>query len=150
MDSSRGIINYNKDRIYALDSKLQPKKGEMSESLEYIMTDGDRSLIDNIFKIKEDTKLKELFDIKYFLEETNENLIKELKNIENCVKEISVEKNGNCNSGENPNQIKNETNKKKILDADKRNAPFEEKKNYYNRTDEELRSEEMNEAKNDK
>ena len=133
MDSPRGIINYNEDTIFILASKLEPEKGEMGESLEYIMTNGNRSLIDNIFKIKnQNQNLKELFEIKYFLEESNEDLIKELKKIEGYNEEILNEKDDDSDNDENFNQIKrnqfeNETHKKKLLDDDKNTPLFDEK-----------------------
>ena len=133
LDSPRGIINYNEDTIFILASKLEPEKGEMGESLEYIMTNGNRSLIDNIFKIKnQNQNLKELFEIKYFLEESNEDLIKELKKIEGYNEEILNEKDDDSDNDENFNQIKrnqfeNETHKKKLLDDDKNTPLFDEK-----------------------
>ena len=44
-----------------LAQKRDFTKGELGESLEHIMTSGNRELIDNLFNLKEDINLKELF-----------------------------------------------------------------------------------------
>ena len=81
--SPRGIINFEGDIAMILAQKRDFTKGELGESLEHIMTSGNRELIDNLFNLKEDINLKELFQINLFLECDNNNLISKLKKIPN-------------------------------------------------------------------
>ena len=83
INSPRGIVNYEEDKVLIMASKEDYKKGELGESLEYIMTNGERELIDNILNLKEEINLKEIYEINSFLESTNNNLISKLKNIQN-------------------------------------------------------------------
>ena len=62
-----------------------PEKGELGESLEYIMTNGEQNLIDTILNLKEDIDLKELYDNDLFLDSNNTNLIEKLKKVQNLV-----------------------------------------------------------------
>ena len=90
INSPRGLINYDGDNVYILASKKNLQKGEQGESLEYIMTNGNISLIDNLFKCNEDCELKELYDINIFLPRTNDNLIQILKKLPNWELDLGI------------------------------------------------------------
>ena len=61
---------------------MSPEKGELGESLKYIMTNGEQNLIDTILNLKEEIDLKELYNNDLFLDNNNTNLIKKLKEIQ--------------------------------------------------------------------
>ena len=111
MHSPRGIINYNNDNIYILQSKKDNKKSEYGGFLEYVITNGKVHLIDEIFKLDENIDLKELYNINLFLENNNDNIIKELEKIQN-----QKEKSGNNEENINlENKEKNDLNDKSII-----------------------------------
>ena len=117
MTSPRGIINYNNDKVFILASKNNNKKGEFGETLEFIITNGNRYLIDKIFKLDEKVDLKELYNINLFLESNNDNIIKELEKLPNPNKD-----NGNIEENKNFEKEKEKSEsyiiKKKKLDFD--------------------------------
>ena len=67
VNSPRGIINYEDSLIHFLAPKKDKSKGELGESLEYIITGGKSELIDKVFKLGENINLKGLYDINLFL-----------------------------------------------------------------------------------
>ena len=85
VNSPRGIINYEEDKVCILTSKNDIEKRELGASLDFILTNGNRDLIDNIFNLKENKNLKEFYEINLFLESNNRNLIDKLKEIENSI-----------------------------------------------------------------
>ena len=97
--------------MLVLASKNDIEKGELGESLKYILTNGNRYLIDNILNLRENKNLKDLYEINLFLESNNRNLINKLKEFENsngnldCIKENIIE-------GENKNDSSNIFKKK--------------------------------------
>lgn len=52
VNSPRGIINYEGSKILLLAADGNFEKGELGEALEYIMTNGNRNLIDNVLNLK--------------------------------------------------------------------------------------------------
>ena len=88
--SPRGIINYESNKIMILAAKGNLEKGELGESLEYIMTNGNRSLIDNLFYLGENIDLKELYIINIFLENNNDNLVSKLESFPNVIPKDKV------------------------------------------------------------
>ena len=139
INSPRGIINYEENKVFVLASKNDSEKGELGESLEFLLTNGDRALIDNIFMLKkENINLKELYEINSFLERNNNNLIRKLREIQNLTGNKSTEKtnnNENFSTDFNLNSIEkkkrhyeNEKNTKKGIENNKE-FEFEKRKN---------------------
>ena len=122
INSPRGLINYNEDIVYILASKKNINKGEQGETLEYILTNGNRGLIDNIFKCNEDCDLKEIYDINIFLPSTNDDLIQKLKKVPN--EELISESIEDNNNEKHFNNVKNKTiydiNKTNVKDLNKK------------------------------
>ena len=122
INSPRGLINYNEDIVYILASKKNINKGEQGETLEYILTNGNRGLIDNIFKCNEDCDLKEIYDINIFLPSTNDDLIQKLKKVPN--EELISESIEDNNNKKHFNNAKNKTiydiNKTNVKDLNKK------------------------------
>ena len=96
VNSPRGVINYEEDHVFIFASINNIAKGKLGDSFEYILTNGNSDLIDNIFNLneKKNINLKELYEINLFLECNNRNLIDKLKETENsnCIKENSFKK----------------------------------------------------------
>lgn len=67
VNSPRGIINYEDSLIHFLAPKKNKSKGELGESLEYIITGGKSEIIDKVIKLGENINLKGLYDINLFL-----------------------------------------------------------------------------------
>ena len=138
VNSPRGILNYEENEVFIFASKEDIEKGELGESLEYIMTNGNRRLIDNLFNLKENINLKELYEINLFLESNNNNLINKLKNVsdlagsfgnikENIKNENKDKKDYSSNIQKKKKYFENEINIKKVIENDKDNE-FEKKK----------------------
>ena len=129
IDSPRGIINYEKSSIFILGSIKDMDKGELGESLEYIITNGRRSLIDNLYNLKVKINCKELFDINLFLENNNCNLIQKLKKVEEFIKnkivtqDINKIKSDDINKQSGKNEDNDFIHKKKIIN----NTYYDEK-----------------------
>ena len=123
INSPRGLINYNEDIVYILASKKNINKGEQGETLEYILTNRNHGLIDNIFKCNEDCDLKEIYDINIFLPSTNDDLIQKLKKVPN--EELISESIEDNNNKKHFNNVKNKTiydiNKTNVKDLNKKN-----------------------------
>ena len=107
-----------------LATKDDIEKGELGESLEFILTNGNRDLIDNIFNLKENKNLKELYEINLFLESNNRNLISKLKEIENSMGNLDYNK-GNSIQREDENDSNNIHIKKHFENID---SDFEKRK----------------------
>ena len=107
INSKRGLINYDENIVYILASKKDITKGEQGEALEFILTNGNSDLIDNIFKCNEDCDLKELYDINIFLSSTNDDLIQKLKKVPN--EELISENIKENNNKIHLNNVKNKT-----------------------------------------
>ena len=123
INSPRGIINYEDNIIYILESKKDNTKCELGQFFEYIMTSGKSDLIDKIFKLDENINLKELYDINLFLEDNNNNLIKILEQLPNPEEKLgSIKKNIIIDNSNNikikkiyfDDEIKNEENEENI------------------------------------
>ena len=124
VNSPRGIVNYEEDKVFILESKNDIEKGELGESLEFLLTNGNRDLIDNIFNLKENKNLKELYEINLFLESNNRNLISKLKEIENSMGNLDYNK-GNSIQREDENDSNNIHIKKHFENID---SDFEKRK----------------------
>ena len=82
INSPRGYINFENNQLLILSSKENKKLGEIGETLEYFLTNGNTGLIDNLYKCKSEAiDFKDLFKNEFFLNETNNNLIDFLKNL---------------------------------------------------------------------
>ena len=97
LDSPLGFLDFNSGRIIKYHCQYDSKKGEIGESFENIYTNNNRKLIVNLFKIK-NVNMKNLFNNDLWLNEKNDELIKELKAIngnninDNKTNEININK----------------------------------------------------------
>ena len=107
INSPKGLINYNEDIVYILASKKNIDIDEKGAILEYILTNGNIDVIENIFRCNEDCDLKELYDINIFLQSTNDDLIQKLKKVPN--EEIISESIEDNNNKKHLNNVKNKT-----------------------------------------
>ena len=123
--SPRGVINYEGDEVMALGSQQNIEKGELGESLEYIMTNGELYLIDNILNLKEDINLKELYEINSFLESDNTSLINKLKKCQNTLGHHINTIKENININIDDQNIINDIHKKKTIKENSKNKPKE-------------------------
>ena len=118
--SPRGVINYAKNTVHVLASKNNKKKGEIGETLEFILTNGNRELIDNIFNLDDNVNLKELYNINIFLESNNSNLIKSLEKF--LKNKVNIGKTYGDVKEQNKSQINlNKKEKKIYIDSNKDN-----------------------------
>ena len=124
LDSPRGIINFEGDKIFILSSELSPEKGELGESLEYIMTNGEQNLIDTILNLKEEIDLKELYNNDLFLDNNNTNLIKKLKEIQDLTENHGNSSEKNIPFKKSKNDFDSITKDKKVENNYKIDAEF--------------------------
>ena len=106
VDSPRGYIDFYNNNVKILFSQRNEnkKKGEIGESLEYFLTNGNIYLIDNLFNCRDNTfNFKKIFDINLMLEQNNENLIKNL----NLIPIIKEEENKSEDSNKSQNNEDN-------------------------------------------
>ena len=123
-NSPKGIVNYEGNKVFIFSSKNDIEKCEFGESLEYILTNGNLELFDNVFNIKDNIDLKELYEINLFLESNNRNLISKLKEIENSMGNLDYNK-GNSIQREDENDSNNIHIKKHFENID---SDFEKRK----------------------
>ena len=84
IDSPRGYLDFRFNDLRILKPLViqDNDKGEIGESLEYFMTNGQNYLIDNLFYCSDDSfNFENIFKINLMLENTNCNLINALKTI---------------------------------------------------------------------
>ena len=82
IDSPREYEDFSEDKIDILDSNNDIHKAEIGKENEYILSSGNRKIIDNLYHCRDKRfDFKNLFNIDLFLNSTNEQLINELKSI---------------------------------------------------------------------
>jgi len=97
LDSPLGFLDFNSSRIVKYHCQYDSTKGEIGESFENIYTNKNRKLIVNLFNIK-NVDMKNLFNNNLWVNEKNDELIKELKIINgdnihsNNANEININK----------------------------------------------------------
>ena len=82
LNSPRGYIDFLDNQLKILSLKNNENKGEIGETFEYFITNGQRALISKLYLFKGNSyNFQNLFRIDILLEKTNEKLINILKDI---------------------------------------------------------------------
>ena len=81
-DSQRDYEDFSEDKIVILNSKNDKQKTEEGGVNEYLLSNGNKKIIDNLYQCRDEKfNFKNLFNIDLFLNSTNEQLINVLKSI---------------------------------------------------------------------